>query len=111
MPLEGSMLRITSAAFVLFTALVISIGVLPSSSAEANGTRYLRGGAVYRPPAVFVWQGTGGVRYAFRGDAGYYAGPYVNYIYPVYWGHPREYDELRVIVVAPGPYYINGCCP
>ncbi len=53
--LEVSMLRIASAAFVLFTVL-ISTSFIPSSSAEAGhyGVRYggLRGGAVYGPPCT-----------------------------------------------------------
>ena len=116
------MLRIASAAFVLFTALFISIGVLPSSSAEANGTRYLRGAPVYGPPAVVRWR-TGTARvafrgpytgYAYRGGYRYRAGHYRDYVYPVgyFGGYRSTYYEPRVIVVAPygpAPYYVNGC--
>ena len=70
------MLRIASAAFVLFTALLISIGALPSSSAEAGyyGARYggLRGGAVYGPRG-------GAVAYRHRPVA--FRGPYNGYAY------------------------------
>jgi hypothetical protein len=78
------MLRIASAAFVLFTVL-ISTSVIPSSSAEAGyyGVRYggLCGGAVYGPP-VYGPRG-----YGYRG--GYYG---------------RSNRPL-----ATAPYYVNGC--
>jgi hypothetical protein len=90
--LEVSMLRMASAAFVLFAVAVISIGVLPSSSAEAGyyGARY------------------GG--YAYRGGYGYRAGYYGGYR-SAYYG-PRYYVRFyRPFATAPyaAPYYVNGC--
>lgn len=82
------MLRMASAAFVLFTVWLISISVLPSSSAEAgyDGARY------------------GG--YAYRGGTGYRAGYYKGYR-SAYDG-PRYYGRFyRPFVTA--PYYVNGC--
>ena len=111
------MLRKTSAAFVLFTALLISIGVLPSSSAEAGyyGARYggLRGGTVYGPRGGAVAYGHRRVvfrgpynGYAYRGGYGYRAGYYGGYR-SAYYG-PRYYGRFyRPFVTA--PYYVNGC--
>jgi hypothetical protein len=121
------MLRITSVAFVLFTALLISIGVLPSSSAEAGyyGTRYggFRGGAVYGPRGDAVAYRNRRVAfrgpyngYAYRDGYGFRAGHYGGYGYrtgyyggyrSAYYG-PRYYGHFyRPFVTA--PYYVNGC--
>ena len=90
------MLRTASAAFVLFAVLLVSIGVLPSSSAEAGyyGARY--GGHAYR----------GGYRAGTYGCYGYRAGPCGGYRSATYG--PRYYGgSYRPSGTA--PYYVNGC--
>ena len=84
-------------AFVLFTVLLVSISVVPSSSAEAGyyGARY--GGQAYR--------GGYGYRADYYGSYGYRAGYYGSYRSAYY--APRYHGRSGRRFTA--PYYVNGC--